>query len=91
MVNIHLYLILVKVNIGVLKKEELKLKFVTTTLYFIFLSDRVSPGRTAINEEIDLSSILHNQEERSRKACGVVSKRYVPICNRYLASDRLVF
>jgi hypothetical protein len=64
-VNIHLYLILVKVNIGVLKKEELKLKFVTTTLYFIFLSDRVSPGRTAINEEIDLSSILHNQEERS--------------------------
>jgi hypothetical protein len=64
-VNIHLYLSLVKVNIGVLKKEELKLKFVATTLYFIFLSDRVSPGRTTINEEIDLSSILHNQEERS--------------------------
>ena len=64
-VNIHLYLSLVKVNIGALKKEELKLKFVTTTLYFIFLSDRVSPDRTAINKEIDLSFILHNQEERS--------------------------
>ena len=48
---------------GVLKKEELK--FVATALYFIFLSDRVSFGRTTINEEIDLSSILHNQEERS--------------------------
>ena len=59
-VNIHLYLSLVKVNIGALKKEELKLKFVTTTLDFIFLSDRVSPGRTAVNKEIDLSSILHN-------------------------------
>jgi len=67
-VNIHLYPSLVKVvssSIGVLKKEKLKLKFVATTLYFIFLSDRVSPGRTAINKEIDLSSVLHNQEERS--------------------------
>ena len=65
-VNIHLYLSLVKVNIGVLKKKELKLKSVATALDFVFLSDRVRLGRTTIDKEIDLSSILHNQEERSR-------------------------
>src|SRR4030042_2392789 len=58
-VNIALHIDLVNVYVGVLLVIT-KLESAAATLYLIFLSDRVSSGRTAINEEIALSSILNN-------------------------------